>query len=462
MSGIDWAKSPRQLQLLEKLTTAGGLTWTEIATLVSKEGAERSANACRLKAAQEGWSTAVDLELLTDEQVAEYVDERVKVVKSEALVRHYKSMYTTLVKQQADVHNLVERMKDSLESIKPVPPVKMKEPVLEGQEEEEAILLVSDIQLGTKSIGAEIGLTEPQVWGAFGRYDFDVFRYKIRVWLKAVLKFVAMHRASTPVKRLHLWFLGDVLENEWIYRGQGAYIETGLIQQYYAALYEIGQVIAHLSANFDEIEIHGVPGNHGRGTPRPRETKTWVNWEWLWYRYLELVCGTLKNVKFELAMSWYDLPMVMGHRFLLLHGEDIKRYMRFPWYSTERMEKAYGAIMERVGTPFEYLCFGHHHVAATFQSSKGEWICNGNWVGPTMFTMKVLYEMVKPVQFMFFFHPRQGITTTHKINLSKQDQELWDQVEETAYDIHVPITNQEILYAIEKSRNDGTLCRSSA
>jgi len=452
MAGLPWADCPRQLQLLESLVKAGNLTWAEIAKTVSKEGAKRSGDSCRSKASLEGWSAAVDLELLTDEQVAEYVDERVKVVKSEALVRHYKSMYTTLVKQQADVHNLVERMKDSLESIKPMPPMKIREPIVEGQEEEEVILLVSDIQLGTKSIGAEIGLTEPRVWGAFGAYDFNVFRYKLRVWLKAVLKFLYMHRASTPVKRLHLWFLGDVLENEWIYRGQGAYIETGLIQQYYAALYEIGQVIAHLSTYFEEIEIHGVPGNHGRGTKRPRETKTWVNWEWLWYRYLELVCGSLKNVKFDLAMSWYDLPMVMGHRFLLLHGEDIKRYMRFPWYSTERMEKAYGAIMERVGTPFEYLCFGHHHVGATFQSSKGEWICNGNWVGPTMFTMKVLYEMVKPIQFMMFFHPQQGITTTHKINLAKQDQGLWDEVEETSYNIDVPITNQEILGAIEKSR----------
>ena len=449
--GTHWIYQPRQLQLLEELTKQGK-DWPEIAVQVSKEGPKRSDSACRHKATAEGWARAEDLELLSEEQVAQYVDEKVEVAQTGALVRHYKKMYEVLVAQQADIHNLVDRMKDALESIKPIPPIKMPKVSYEGQDEEEAIVLVSDIQLGLKSIGAEIGLNEPQVWGAFGRYDFEVFRYRLRVWLKGVLKFLAMHRASTPVKKLNLWLLGDILENEWIYRGQGAYIETGLMQQFYAALYEIGQVIACLSAHFEEIEIHGVPGNHGRGTKRPRETKTWVNWEWSWYRYLELVCMSLENVTFDLPMAWYDLPEVMGRRFLLLHGEDIKRYMRFPWYSTERMEKAYGAIMEHVGTPFEYLCFGHHHVGATFQTSKGEWICNGNWVGPTMFTMKVLYEMVKPVQFMLFFHPKQGITTTHKINLSKQDQGLWDEVAKTAYTIDVPLTNQEILYAIEQSR----------
>ena len=224
------------------------------------------------------------------------------------------------------------------------------------------------------------------------------------------------------------------------------------MQQYYAALYEFAQAIAVLAANFETIEVHGIAGNHGRGRPERRRTKTWVNWEWLWYRYLELICRDLPNVEFNLTMSWFDLPQVQKHRFLLLHGEDVKRYLRFPWYGADRMEKNYGALLEKVGTPFEYLCFGHHHVAASFQTSKGEWFCNGNWVGPTMYTVKVLYEMSLPKQWLLFCHEKKGIASRWLIDLMVNDKRLWRQVKKTEWDIHIPPTNQEITAAMEKAR----------
>ena len=372
-----WEDYPAQLQILEKLLTEPERNWNHISKLVSEHGPARSVDACVKKATREGWLD-LGVKSLSEEELRLVIGTEIDRAESKREVTQYKRMYDELLKQQAETNNLVERMKDSLETLKPISSLEISEPSFKGQEEEEAIVLISDVQLGLKSLGEEIGLEEPQLWGAYGSYNFEVLRYRIRVWVKGVLKLLALHRTSVPVRKLNIWFLGDVLENEWIFRGQGAYIETGLIQQYFAALYEFGQAIAYLSAYFEEVEVHGVAGNHGRGTERPRQSKTWVNWEWLWYRYLELICREIPNIKFDLARSWFDLPEVQGHKFLLIHGEDIRRYMRFPWYNAQWMEQGYGAILERVGSPFENLCFGHHHVAANFQTSRGEWICNGN------------------------------------------------------------------------------------
>jgi hypothetical protein len=376
------------------------------------------------------------------------------VLKIEQLVQQvgfYKKEYDVLVKERADTNNLIEKMKRVLSVIEPKG-IYIPKPTAGKQEEEEMILLFSDSQIGTKSLGKEIGMTKKKVYGDIGEYNLNVFRYRLQLWLRSVIKIVKLHRKSVPVNKLNLWFLGDILENEFLFRGQGSYIETGLLQQFYASMYEIAQAIAVLASHFETIEIRGVAGNHGRGTPKPGQTKTWVNWEWLFYRYLELVCRDLTNVKFDLALSWYDLPEVLGHRFLMLHGEDIISYMRFPWYGAERMLDGYFQLLTAVGKPFEYMVFGHHHIAANFQMPAGEWFCNGAWTGYTQFVIKRLYKTEKPKQWLFFCHEKRGIGARYLLDLMEDDEKLWKKIKDTSYDIHIPPTNQAITAAMEQAR----------
>ena len=165
-----------------------------------------------------------------------------------------------------------------------------------------------------------------------------------------------------------------------------------------------------------------------------------------------MICRDLPNVKFNLTMSWFDLPKVQGRKFLILHGEDVRRYMGFPWYSVNRMLNGYYKLVNLIGESFEYLTFGHHHVASDFQTSVGEWFCNGNWVGWTLYSVKRLYEIAPPKQWLLFVHKKQGITGRRLINLLVENKRLWRQIKKTEYDIHIPPTNQEILAAMERAR----------
>lgn len=266
-----------------------------------------------------------DVTSLEEQKIA--TDKKVKAAKRQA--NTFRKLYNDLLSQQAEVNNLVDRMKDSLSTVKPQGRWEPEDKDT-NHEEEEVIALFSDSQIGTKSLGEEVGLTEQRVYGPMGKFNFNVFRYRLRIWYRAINRIVAIQRNTIPIHKLNLWFLGDVIEGENIFRSQGAYIETGVLQQYFASLYEVAQAVASLASNFEEIEIRAVTGNHGRVRTERNATKTWVNWEWLWYRYLHLLCRDLPNVHFKLTMSWFDLPVVQGYRWLMLHGEDARRYMRFP------------------------------------------------------------------------------------------------------------------------------------
>lgn len=437
-----WDDYPEQLSALES-GVAEGLDWPTVSRRVNRcLGPQRSPNACRHKARSMGLEVASGVSL---------ADKDVLLEKSRRKAEYYRSQYNEVVGLLADQQNLVDSMRDVLAVVEPEP-IWIPPDMPKDQEEEEAIALVSDMQLGTKSLGDELNLTQRRVWGNLGEFNIDVLRYRIRIWLKAVKKIVKLHRASVPVRKCNLWLLGDILENEFIWKGQGSYIETGLMQQFFVAMYEVAQAIALLAGDFEEVEIHAVAGNHGRGTERKNASKTWTSWEWLWYRYLELVLREVSNVRFDLTPSWFDLPTVQGHTFLMVHGEDVRRYMRFPWYSTERMEKSFSELLSAVGRPFDYMVMGHHHVAASFQTSKGEWFCNGNWVGPTMYSMKTLWEMVKPTQWMMFCHPKRGLTSRWIIDLWQENEAIWRDVKETSYNVHVPFSNQEILSAVHTAQ----------
>ena len=131
-------------------------------------------------------------------------------------VKFYRKEYKGLLKQHADINNLVERMREVLSVIEPqgvwTPPKCTRD-----QEPEEAIALVSDCQLGTKSLGEEIGLTKRMVYGPLGTYNFNVFRYRLRLWLRSVIKITELLRYSIPIRKLNLWFLRDVLENKHLF-----------------------------------------------------------------------------------------------------------------------------------------------------------------------------------------------------------------------------------------------------
>lgn len=202
-----WEDYPEQLEALES-AVAEGLDWETVANRVNRQmGPERSAHACRHK------STDLGLEVASGVSM---VDTDVALERWKRKAEFYRSQYAQVVSVLADQDNLIESMRDVLSVIEPRP-MKLLPPTPGNQENEEAVFLVSDMQLGTKSLGDELNLTQPRVWGSLGEYNVDVLRYRIRIWLRAAKKILKLHRASIPVRKGNILFLGDILENRHLF-----------------------------------------------------------------------------------------------------------------------------------------------------------------------------------------------------------------------------------------------------
>ena len=108
------------------------------------------------------------------------------------------------------------------------------------------------------------------------------------------------------------------------------------------------------------------------------------------------------------------------------------------------MLKGYSDLLQSLGLPYSDACMGHFHVPTNTQTPKGEWFCNGTFVGATKYTMKGLYTRVRPAQWMFFVHPEQGISGRFLLRLDRKDDDLLEQTMSEGYNLKVPLDEEKL------------------
>ena len=277
---------------------------------------------------------------------------------------------------------------------------------------ETAVLLFSDGQIGQVAKKSETG---------FYDYNIKVFEQELRYLFDKFLYIVQLHRKSIPIKAVHIFFLGDNLENETVFAGQPFEIELDVMEQFFLGVELITWFLVELSRHFDEVHTHWTSGNHGR-LGRIGEHKWTVNWDYLFAKFIEQKLSACKNVTFDIPKKWWNIVPVEGWKFLVIHGEDIRRYMKFPWYDTARFDADYSKILQSIGETFTYLMFAHHHVPIQWDSPYGERIANGTFVGYNVWALKRLRASVRPSQMMFMVHPRVGIASRYIIRLDTKEK----------------------------------------
>jgi hypothetical protein len=105
------------------------------------------------------------------------------------------------------------------------------------------------------------------------------------------------------------------------------------------------------------------------------------------------------------------LATIRKHKFLVLHGDDIKGGNL---KSVEEHEKKF---MTMIKTIPDYTIVGHFHNAGEWSTNNGKVLINGSFVGPDMFSLKSLTRSGKPEQKIFGIHDKRGITWRYDIDL---------------------------------------------
>ena len=274
------------------------------------------------------------------------------------------------------------------------------------QEPEELIIKFSDSQIGS--------IVNEDETGGLGAYSTDIFLERLEYFKKSLEKIFEIHLTSTPCPRLHIFFLGDIVDGRLIFKGQTIQTDRSVIGQCIIAIEKIAELVLWAASIYPwQVTCSCVIGNHGR-IGNKGELSVMDNFDYLIYRMLERFLCNVPNVTLNVPNSPRMIIEIMGRRHLLTHGDNMKSWGGIPFYGFDRAKARFSELFQDAGEQFDYIHIGHFHQTAAL---RGKQFMNGCWPGGSQFSIDVMQVGSIPTQQFHAVHPVHGIVLTREIQL---------------------------------------------
>lgn len=271
---------------------------------------------------------------------------------------------------------------------------------------ETAVLHVTDTHYGKKTAS----------------YNVDVCADRTTQLFNATKEIVTLRRKSTNINKVVVLFGGDMGEGQAIFPGQEWETDANLVQQVFRGGPEIMvNLLLGLAEVFPEVEVNGVPGNHGRIQKMGVGS---FNADSIVYEVIRGMVDKAKpkaeftwNLPFdrEPGIAWYAKTEVEGHGIVVIHG-DFKgpgNQLGYPWYSIGRRVAQWAAVIGE----FEYLYVGHNHTWASFESAGKIVLATGSMESDNSYAAKNFAACGEPHQRLSFYNRNHGLLADHRIYL---------------------------------------------
>jgi len=316
------------------------------------------------------------------------------------------------------------------ESIIPIPAPKINTAKMKAvtTDEEVAVLDLSDLHAGkvTKS------------------YNSEVFVKRLETLKNNVALIVNILRKSYPIRKLVILCKGDIVDNHAIYKTHAWHIDQHVMNQIFSlCVPALTDFISAMSGHFEQVEVVCVPGNHGRaGKFQPEE----LNFDTILYEVLKLATQNLHNVRWEITWDWYIIKEIMGWKFLVTHGSQIKMWLNIPIYGETQKGMRWQGSMKTSKTEiqseltkiikdssisdkekiknimvatsdWDYLSLAHFHFPHRIRWTNFEILCNGTFVTDDDFSLRDLGFNSEAKQILQGVHPKRGLTWYYKVDL---------------------------------------------
>lgn len=291
-------------------------------------------------------------------------------------------------------------VKDALRNLGPlkIPPYRLTKG--SSRSEEQAILHVSDVQIGkvTRS------------------YDIATAEKRIILAGEKTLKITEMRRKSARIDVCHLFINGDIVEGETIYPGQTWDIECGAAEQATKHAPRIlAKLVGLLAQGFEKVDILCVAGNHGRvglpsqgGNPR-------TNWDRVSFDTLEVLLGTAiesGRVSFHIPEEFYAIRTILGRGHMVTHGHE-----GLGGGSDASIKKAVGGWIGSLEEDFTYLHCGHFHNGRYMTVNKRYAFVNGSTESHNDYALSKMNAASDPMQFLLFVNEEHGVLSINPLFL---------------------------------------------
>ncbi len=333
-----------------------------------------------------------------------------EVHKLEKSLRRYKALASKnlrLVKLYEKEKDFGDKIIDMVrESMETLPPIEM--PIFyiptEPHHEEIALLLLSDIHIGKKTIS----------------YNPKVFVQRLKRLQNSMMSIITAQRSIRPIRKLVIVFNGDIVDAEAVYPSQSVdHIAIPIIDQIFAVgVPELTAFLLYCLANFEEVECICTRGNHGQQNAAKWSSSKSTNWDFVIYKALEASTTNQPRLKWTInTKDWKSIFKIYNYGFLSTHGNMIKRYYNSPYYGmTRQAERWSNAYRGRLR--LDYILYSHFHSMDTgMRHNNLQIFVNGSFTTDDPYAEENIGVTSIPEQLLLGIHPKYGVSWRYPLKL---------------------------------------------
>lgn len=306
-------------------------------------------------------------------------------------IRQEKAEIKKYMREYATFDNILEQIQNSIYNLPQLDiPVLIKDVYLDCNQE--LVMVISDTHIG------QIGSLE------FNNFDNEILKERLVKYFNEVKLIAETHN----IKKIHICFVGDLIEGLDIYKNINAYSDIDPIDQVIRISEVLSNLINQLSYDY-LIEINYVYGNHSRISNNLKST---TNFEKLIFEFIKIRLERNRNVIIHNSNGLYHVVSVLGYNYMLFHGDVLKDKEHAPLRLKD--------IMNEDGYFIDAIIVGHYHHfynREMFASGDGI-ICCGSLIGANDYSFKKLQVASKSSQTCFVVNENKGRYATYRVILN--------------------------------------------
>lgn len=256
---------------------------------------------------------------------------------------------------------------------------------------------LSDFQLGKKT----------------DTYGTDICRQRIETFADKLIKLTDIQRSDHPVKRAHVYLLGDIVEGESVFPGQAWEIDASLYKQIVTGVEITADFLRRALSYFETVHVAAVKGNHGR-LGRKGEYDPETNMDRLLYKFVSMLFANEPRITFDIPENtFYLVDQIGNYKTLLVHGDQFYSPMSLHSYH----KKILGWKTSGIPEAFDDVACGHWH--QNTKATLGQTVLRiaGSPESNNTFAQEVLGVMGRPSQHLQFVAPHRGISAEYDVYL---------------------------------------------